>query len=529
MPDSNEIAISIQDEVIITPVESDNYIIESADDPEVIIDTVSGPKGDTGAQGPQGPAGPQGLQGPKGDTGPQGPKGDTGPQGPQGPKGDTGPQGLQGPKGNTGDTGPQGPQGPKGDAGPQGPQGPKGDTGDTGPQGPKGDTGDTGPQGPKGDTGPQGLQGETGPQGPKGDTGDTGPQGPKGDTGATGPQGPQGPQGETGPQGAKGDTGADGFSPIATVTKSGDTATITITDKNGTTTASVSDGTTPTLATVATSGSYNDLFNKPTIPTVNNAKLTIQKNGTTVKTFTANQSTNATANITVPTKTSDLTNDSGFITSETEEIFYIGITSVDDVNGTFTADKTFEEILAAINAGQLPVVYDRTTETSFEQTDYVPLSYYYVDDEASEDYISFMRSSINIVSGNNVVAGLDGGVLYFDFQRDRSGGTPVYNYYYGNKSSSISSVSSVSSSSTNRQVPGAKLFYNTMATKADTSSLATVATSGSYNDLSNKPTIPTAGTITSGSTGYATGGDVYNAIGNVETILSTLNNGGGAQ
>ena len=71
----------------------------------------------------------------------------------------------------------------------------------------------------------------------------------------------------------------------------------------------------PTLATVATSGSYNDLSNKPTIPTVNNATLTIQKNGTNVQTFTANQATNATANITVPTATSDLTNDSGFLTN----------------------------------------------------------------------------------------------------------------------------------------------------------------------------------------------------------------------
>ena len=49
------------------------------------------------------------------------------------------------------------------------------------------------------------------------------------------------------------------------------------------------------------SGSYNDLTNKPTIPTVNNGTLTIQKNGTTVATFSANQSGNATANITVPT------------------------------------------------------------------------------------------------------------------------------------------------------------------------------------------------------------------------------------
>lgn len=54
-----------------------------------------------------------------------------------------------------------------------------------------------------------------------------------------------------------------------------------------------------------------------TIPTVNNATLTIQKNGTTVKTFTANASSNVTANITVPTKVSDLTNDSGFISGIT--------------------------------------------------------------------------------------------------------------------------------------------------------------------------------------------------------------------
>ena len=69
------------------------------------------------------------------------------------------------------------------------------------------------------------------------------------------------------------------------------------------------------LATVATSGNYNDLTNKPTIPTVNNATLTIQKNGTTVKTFTANASSNVTANITVPTDTSDLTNGAGYTTN----------------------------------------------------------------------------------------------------------------------------------------------------------------------------------------------------------------------
>lgn len=78
-----------------------------------------------------------------------------------------------------------------------------------------------------------------------------------------------------------------------------------------------------TLHKVAKTGTYNDLIgkptipaaqvqsdwnatsgmgailNKPTIPTVNDATLTIQKNGTTVNTFTANASSNVTANIQV--------------------------------------------------------------------------------------------------------------------------------------------------------------------------------------------------------------------------------------
>lgn len=91
-------------------------------------------------------------------------------------------------------------------------------------------------------------------------------QGPQGETGATGNgiasavlnadytltltftngttyttpsiRGAQGAQGDPGP------AGQDGYSPTASVSKSGNTATITITDKNGTTTAQVSDGAT---------------------------------------------------------------------------------------------------------------------------------------------------------------------------------------------------------------------------------------------------------------------------------------------
>lgn len=82
--------------------------------------------------------------------------------------------------------------------------------------------------------------------------------------------------------------------------------------------------------------------NKPTIPTVNDATLTIQKNGTTVNTFTANASSNVTANISVPTKTSDITNDSDFTTNATAQEFAIGQGSTQPVFDDMTPLQTIE-------------------------------------------------------------------------------------------------------------------------------------------------------------------------------------------
>ena len=204
-------------------------------------------------------------------------------------------------------------------------------------------------------TGERGKTGDVGPQGPQGI------QGPQGEPGPQGIQGIQGPQGEQGEQGPAGTNGVDGFSPTATVVRTENGATITITDAEGTTTAEVYDGNvagipiasaevlgaikvgsnlsitadgvlsadaqqvtlysstgqntdgamtqkattdalalkvdSSSLAPVATSGDYNDLDNLPTPPTVNNGALTIQQNGTTIDTFTANSSDDKTVNI----------------------------------------------------------------------------------------------------------------------------------------------------------------------------------------------------------------------------------------
>lgn len=110
--------------------------------------------------------------------------------------------------------------------------------------------------------------------------------------------------------------------------------------------------------------------NKPTIPTVNNATLTIQKNGTNVATFTANSASNATANITVPTKTSELTNDSGFKTVDNNQTVKTGSVTfgANDVvefvagsNVSISGDATNKKITISST--------DTNTETTLTITD----------------------------------------------------------------------------------------------------------------------------------------------------------------
>lgn len=263
-----------------------------------------------------------------------------------------------------------------------GPQGPPGPPGPVGPMGPAGSQGSQGERGPAGPQGPQGLPGQDGVDGQNatitiGQTTTLAPgsQASVVNVGTAtnsvlnfgipeGQQGIQGIQGEPGINaqayvtqntgsatitiedadgtttatvydGTDGTNGTDGFSPVATVTQNTGSATISITDKNGTTTATVYDGT------------------PGTVP--NDGTLTIQKNGTTVQTFTANQSSNATANITVPTQFSDLSG-----TIETSQIANTAITNVKiDWNDLFSNSDVYhvgsggtEQIVGKWNDGK---------------------------------------------------------------------------------------------------------------------------------------------------------------------------------
>ena len=67
-----------------------------------------------------------------------------------------------------------------------------------------------------------------------------------------------------------------------------------------------------------TSDLTNDLgfVTEDSLTDVNNGTLNLQRNGATIGTFKANQSTDVTVNFKVPTKTSELTNDKHFVTLE---------------------------------------------------------------------------------------------------------------------------------------------------------------------------------------------------------------------
>lgn len=146
-------------------------------------------------------------------------------------------------------------------------------------------------------------------------------------------------------------------------------ATLTITKNNtsvGTFTANASSNVTVDITVpTAVSDLTNDsgFITSADLPTVNNATLTIQKNGTNVQTFTANASSDVTANITVPTAVSDLTNDSGYQTASdvTSAInsAISGITGISfEVVSTLPASGTAGTIYLVSNGGSGTNVYD---------------------------------------------------------------------------------------------------------------------------------------------------------------------------
>ena len=154
------------------------------------------------------------------------------------------------------------------------------------------------------------------------------------------------------------------------------------------------------LASVATSGLYSDLTGAPTIPTVYNGKLTIEQNGTSVGTFTANQSEDATLSITDTTysamtgATSGAAGTSGLVPTPAagKQVAYLcgdGTWKLPGMTIAAYGKSTYAEVLAAYQANN--IIYCRaSSNTNPGSGNQLRMAFLaYVNDEATPTEFEF--------------------------------------------------------------------------------------------------------------------------------------------
>ena len=238
------------------------------------------------------------------------------------------------------------------------------------------------------------------------------------------------------------------------------------------------------LATVASTGSYNDLSNKPTI---GNATITIQKNGTAVDTFTANATSDKSINIAVPTKVSELTNDSNYATTS----------AVNAKVATAQGDTNKNKIMITNASGSVTPVAITSSGTGSLVTAV-----------SVEDGKLTVTKGSSLPTVNNATLTIQKNGTTVDSFTANASKSKTVNITVPTK---VTDLSDASSYATTEYVDGqittvsgkaGELETELEQLQSDMDDLATVASTGSYNDLSNKPTIGNA-TITIQKNGTA--------------------------
>ncbi len=276
------------------------------------------------------------------------------------------------------------------------------------------------------------------------------------------------------------------------------------------------------LATVASTGAYSDLSGTPTLATVAGTGAYSDLSGTpTLGAVATSNSYNDLDNL--PTLKDDQFYFFEFeMTNDTTCVLKNGLTNI----------AAFSDIKDAIVAGKKLQAFTHVGSSSRANSTHVDTSFSYDGtlSNMSKLYLQFRWA--REISGVERFLIVNGS---YDFSEHTESWTTTYFDIpdISGKENTSNKTQTIDGSSTTSQYPSAQAVYNKLQLKQDAASLAavatsgaysdlsgtptlaTVATSGSYEDLNSKPTIPQAGTIASGSTGYATGGDVYSALQNV--------------
>lgn len=254
------------------------------------------------------------------------------------------------------------------------------------------------------------------------------------------------------------------------------------------------------LSNVAYSGSYIDLSNKPNIPTktselindsnfVSNSDLSesyynksqtdnllsLKVNKNDLSTVaTSGQYSDLSGLPSIPSKTSDLTNDSNFVSSY-------------DLSTNFYSKTQTDTLLG----GKVDKITGKGLSTEdYTSSDKNKLAN--IEQEANKTIVVNQTgtSTTDVMSQNAVTVALGTKADVNNLSTVAISGS--YNDLLDKPSISsvIPSVVQTTGSSTTN-VMSQNAVTTVIASKADSSNLSSVATSGSYNDLLNKPTIPT--------------------------------------
>ena len=242
------------------------------------------------------------------------------------------------------------------------------------------------------------------------------------------------------------------------------------------------------LATVAFTGDYNDLINrpaflqlqsdwnqtdtdapdyiknKPTIPTVNDATLTIQKNWAGIGTFTANSSTNTSINITVPNVINNVTS--------TDTNNALSALQGKNLQDQIDDLKSMWRFLSLWDATTwLPISFPLSTPYNYQTWDY-----YLVETVWATNY----RPSWTQYTGTASTTAETDELEIWD----------MYIYDWQIWLLQINHGKTVSFANLSWQPSDNANLASALNAKADSTSISAVGFSGDYDDLLNKPSIP---------------------------------------